>query len=664
MSATIPLRFDVYQGGNLAGFEELDQEIIKVGKLSSSHLRIDDAAVSRMHAVIEVTSPTEAFIIDLGSARGTIVNGERVNKHLLVTGDRIQLGQTTLVVWVGADDIERARRGEAAAPAKSALAAAAPAAAGAARPAAVTGHEATATAAHAASADPVPTPQPTKPRFEVGAVQYYYEQQDRAQRARWAAEGAQMEIDDPKGGHVLEVVEMTGDTVHTVKLFSPGTGVLLGDRPKGASRFSKGGADYVVDTGQLGAEQFQLVNAIGEQYALQFTDVMSGQVQSKGQPPRTLASTVEAGDAIASGTGHQLMLDAGTTARVNVGGGTFLMRVVAAPRVLATGGGTGVSRAEAGYMTLSFLAHLLFMFLAFIVPPDIDGFRLDSFDANNRFVKFIVQPPKTEEPDVPDWFEKLQKQKKKAAKAKGDQGKAGKKDSKEKDKKMAIKGPKDNKELQIRRAKILEKVRDVGALRALSDGGLSSTLFGTDRTIGSDAIHAMGGWSGKTVGVSQGFGGFGAVGMGRGGGGFSENSLGVGGIGLKGRAGGDKKFGRGAGNLGERSGRVPKVIPGKASVTGALDKAIIRRVINKNRQAIKYCYDKELQKKKDLHGKIVVTFVISPTGRVVKSSVKQSTMKNKSVEDCIAERVRRFKFPAPKGGGIVEVSYPFIFKAS
>jgi len=49
---------------------------------------------------------------------------------------------------------------------------------------------------------------------------------------------------------------------------------------------------------------------------------------------------------------------------------------------------------------------------------------------------------------------------------------------------------------------------------------------------------------------------------------------------------------------------------------------------------------------------------------VVKSSVRQSTMKNKAVEDCIASRVKRFKFPAPKGGGIVEVSYPFIFKAS
>ena len=99
-------------------------------------------------------------------------------------------------------------------------------------------------------------------------------------------------------------------------------------------------------------------------------------------------------------------------------------------------------------------------------------------------------------------------------------------------------------------------------------------------------------------------------------------------------------------------------------MTGALDKAIIRRVINKNRQAIKYCYDKELQKKKDLHGKIVVTFVISPTGSVVKSTIRESTMKNASVEKCIAGRVRRFKFPAPKGGGIVEVSYPFIFKAS
>ena len=82
--------------------EELTQDIIKVGKLPSSHLRIDDDNVSRMHAVIEVTGPDDIFIIDLGSASGTIVNGKKVNKCKLENGDVIQLGDTKVTVELGA----------------------------------------------------------------------------------------------------------------------------------------------------------------------------------------------------------------------------------------------------------------------------------------------------------------------------------------------------------------------------------------------------------------------------------------------------------------------------------------------------------------------------------------------------------------------------------
>ena len=646
---SVPLRFDIYKGSELVRSQELDQEIIKVGKLSSSHLRIDDPAVSRMHAVVEVTGENEAHIIDLGSARGTLVNGERVNKHALRTGDRIQLGGAVLVAWVGKEDIERARRGEPAVP------------------------EAPATAAVVGGGAGAPSPEsaaprkPAKPRFEIGAVQYFYLQQQAARDAQLAAEGAQMEIDDPRGGWVVEIVEMSGTTVHSVEIFRPGESVWLGaGKGKG-----KGGARYVVDTEPLGVLRFPLVRPVGEQFALTFTAAMGGQVQEDGGVARPLSAIAEAGDAIPAPEvpgGHQYMLPPRVRARVSVGGASFLIQVVPAPKKVSVGGGASMSRAEIGYLGLSVIAHALFLFLAFIVPPEIEGFRLDSFDASNRFVQFIVMPDKQEEPDVPDWFnemkEREKKKKKSPAKAKGDEGKAGKKDAKDKDKKMAIKGPQDQKAIQIRREKIREKVRNVGALQALSSGGLSSTLFGSDRTIGRDAINAMGGWSGQTVGVSQGYGGFGAVGMGRGGGGVSESSIGVGTLGTMGRGGGQAKFGRGAAQLGERASRVPKVIAGKASVTGALDKQIIRRVINKNRQAIKYCYDKELQKKKDLEGKIVVKFVIAPNGSVVSSSIRESTMGNAAVEDCIAERVKRFKFPAPKGGGIVEVSYPFIFKAS
>ena len=98
---SIPLTFEVYQGDTLVRTETLTQDIIKIGKLSSSHLRIDDESVSRMHAVIEIAGPGEIYIIDLGSTKGTLVNGQKVNKAKLQSGDMVVLGSTKVIVMVG-----------------------------------------------------------------------------------------------------------------------------------------------------------------------------------------------------------------------------------------------------------------------------------------------------------------------------------------------------------------------------------------------------------------------------------------------------------------------------------------------------------------------------------------------------------------------------------
>src|SRR5690349_9073544 len=97
----VPLTFALYKGDQLIRTETLTQDIIKVGKLSSSHLRIDDENVSRMHAVIEITGPGEIYIIDLGSTKGTYVNGSKVNKCKLQNHDEIQLGDTRIVFTIG-----------------------------------------------------------------------------------------------------------------------------------------------------------------------------------------------------------------------------------------------------------------------------------------------------------------------------------------------------------------------------------------------------------------------------------------------------------------------------------------------------------------------------------------------------------------------------------
>ena len=72
--ARVPLTFRLYKGDEFLREEKLTLPVIKVGKVPSSHLRLDDESVSRMHAVIEVTGPSDVSIIDLGSTRGTFVH--------------------------------------------------------------------------------------------------------------------------------------------------------------------------------------------------------------------------------------------------------------------------------------------------------------------------------------------------------------------------------------------------------------------------------------------------------------------------------------------------------------------------------------------------------------------------------------------------------------
>ena len=92
------LRFDVFEGDRHISSKVLSQPVIKVGKLSSSGIRLEDDEVSRMHAVIEVNSPDDIYIVDLGSRFGTFLNGVRVNKANLKVGDEIVLGSRARIV--------------------------------------------------------------------------------------------------------------------------------------------------------------------------------------------------------------------------------------------------------------------------------------------------------------------------------------------------------------------------------------------------------------------------------------------------------------------------------------------------------------------------------------------------------------------------------------
>ncbi|MCB9744253.1 MAG: AgmX/PglI C-terminal domain-containing protein [Alphaproteobacteria bacterium] len=100
---------------------------------------------------------------------------------------------------------------------------------------------------------------------------------------------------------------------------------------------------------------------------------------------------------------------------------------------------------------------------------------------------------------------------------------------------------------------------------------------------------------------------------------------------------------------------------GAPIILGALDRDQIDRVIEGAMPRITTCYRDELAEHPELGGKLVNKFVVTKDGSVSSAATKSSTMGHPPTEDCVAEVLRSLRYPPPRGGGIVIVSYPFLF---
>ena len=69
------------------------------------------------------------------------------------------------------------------------------------------------------------------------------------------------------------------------------------------------------------------------------------------------------------------------------------------------------------------------------------------------------------------------------------------------------------------------------------------------------------------------------------------------------------------------------------------------RVVRAHANAIKFCYEKELQRKPTLGGKIEAYWVIVADGSVEKSKIAVTTMDDGAVEGCIARQLKQWVFP-------------------
>jgi TonB family protein len=99
-----------------------------------------------------------------------------------------------------------------------------------------------------------------------------------------------------------------------------------------------------------------------------------------------------------------------------------------------------------------------------------------------------------------------------------------------------------------------------------------------------------------------------------------------------------------------------------AIIDEGLSKEEVGKIIHSKISEIRYCYESSMIYKPDIEGKLVVDFTIGGSGVVKTSAVKESSLEDSRLNDCILRRLAKWQFPKPKSGVDVAVTYPFIFK--
>ena len=662
--------FSVYDGDALLSTETLSQEIIKIGRLQTSDIRLDDEKVSRMHAVIEVTAPGEVFIIDLGSASGTLVNGEKINKRKLQTGDQVQIGNKRLHLDIITGTV--------------AVASSPPVAmaAGGGRATPVVDERAMTAMLDEESeprakavpkvADKEDESGPKFNPFEVGAKRksrtpFAHASPEEGQEYGLIATTAALPSHEIETNErAIEVSVIWGDrNVLNVDYLTPPRDYYVGE-PNGED------VDYVLGHDAIGVDRMPLCVAQGVGVAAIVPEGAKGEA-TIGDQTRSFDLMRGQGDFQPSSTvagAMEFPVPEGGSVRMKHRDFTFIIKDVKAGKKVA--GHAKIDVRPMIYVAGAALFASLVLTMFYFQPPRPRGLSSDLLSTDSRLIQFLMEPEELEEPE-PEWLNGDDSSGGGTGKAhEGEQGQMGDEKSEKNKNKYGIQGPKDNPDPVMAREQAEEDARTAGIIGTLASmqGSFNAPTspYGADFALGNDPTSALGAMTGNDIGQNFGFGGLGLRGTGRGGGGLGQGTIGMGNFGTIGRGGGrgegEGGYGRGAGGFRGRAGGVPQVRSGGAEVRGSLSKEVIRRVVRRHINEVKFCYEQQLNARPDLQGRVTTKFVISPTGSVQSAMIGSSSLRNEAVESCIVRAVRRWTFPAPDGGGVVVVNYPFLLDAA
>ncbi len=185
--------------------------------------------------------------------------------------------------------------------------------------------------------------------------------------------------------------------------------------------------------------------------------------------------------------------------------------------------------------------------------------------------------------------------------------------------------------------------------------GLPTPTAGATGT-GEGLLGSVGAGGGLTGLSGSGFGGAGGLGGG-------EVGFGAGGGAGLGGAGRGTGLGGGGGRgtgIGGRGLRLAVRAQNLKTQTGLRPAAEIQKIVDKNQGAIEECYA-AARSNTDAKGKMTVRIIIAPDGAVTNAQVANSTIRNESLNRCVATKMKRMKFSSipQKVNQSVDIPYDF-----
>jgi len=665
------LKFEILGAdGSVANVVSQDKPVIKVGKLGTNNVVINDSSVGAIHAQIEVVDASTCKVTDRNSIGGTFINETQVPKGGSSTfslGSTLRFGKISVRVSSDADAQNAPEEEEEAgatitASAEEVMRQAAEVAPAAAAPIASSPAISTVSLKKndaPAEAAPASSFAAKKPASTFGggfnaaapvAKKIIRKKRPVSYERRFLSEKC------PQGNGTLEVALVWKDSVLNLTSYAKTSKKVI---TAGSRTSGKGKVDFGIVDPRLGGSK-TILSYNGKNWVLSIAPDFDGFVV--GDPAKLGAEKVLFKDLKADSNAGvlnnagvlQVAIDGMMRAKVQFGEASLLIHM-AKPNLIAVPFFGGMNTGVIGSFAASFLIHAALFSLILFATDRVDALMIDRILTTSRFAEALVQPPEEEEvkeeekpdeeePEVPD-------------------------------------DTSDVSDAVVEPTPFAANSNSSGAGESSGSGMSRSEAVGVAQATGllaqanaMNSMLAVGAnldnmdldWSSFDASAAAASAGYGMGMVGGGGGGAAMGGFGAGGFGPGGRGGGGAVGAAArshAGNLGSKGEHAPQMKALNPDVNGSLDKRVVQKIVRQHTGELRACYERELAKVKGLNGKVTMNWFVAPDGSVTKVFVKETTMKNKAVENCMQNSISHWRFPTPKGGGMCSVIYPFDFSA-